>query len=207
MAGLGRKVFAAGEVLTAANVNGYLQDQVVMVFDDSASRTSALGTAVSEGMVAYTKDDDTLQYYNGSAWANVSSPGDITAVTAGTALTGGGSSGDVTLNYDFTTANPLTASTATAYTVASSDAGSYLQFSNAGTVTISTATAFTAGQQVQILADGTALTIAGDGGVTLAGAGTAGTAVSFTVGNQYEAVAIVGVGSDAYRIIGNVTGA
>ena len=202
MAGLGYKVFTAGEVLTAANVNGYLM-QGVLVFDDSAARTSAIGTP-TEGMASYLKDTDSLELYDGSSWVG---GGDITAVTAGTALTGGGSSGDVTLNFDFTTANPLTSSTATAYTVASSDAGSYLQFTNAGTVTISTATAFTAGQQVQILADGTALTIAGDGGVTLAGAGTAGTAVSFTVGNQYEAVAIVGVGSDAYRIIGNVTGA
>jgi len=202
MAGLGYKVFTAGEVLTAASVNGYLM-QGVLVFDDSTARTAAIGTP-TEGMASYLKDTDSLELYDGSSWVG---GGDITAVTAGTALTGGGSSGDVTLNYDFTTANPLTSSTATAYTVASSDAGSYLQFTAAGTVTISTATAFTAGQQVQILADGTALTIAGDGGVTLAGAGTAGTAVSFTVGNQYEAVAIVGVGSDAYRIIGNVTGA
>ena len=206
MAGAGYKAWAAGDVLAAAEVNTYLMEQAVMTFADSAARTSAIGTP-TEGMVSFLKDTDSLEYYDGSSWTGVSNPGDITAVTAGTALTGGGSSGDVTLNYDFTTANPLTASTATAYTVASSDAGSYLQFSNAGTVTISTATAFTAGQQVQILADGTALTIAGDGGVTLAGAGTAGTAVSFTVGNQYEAVAIVGVGSDAYRIIGNVTGA
>ena len=177
MAGLGYKLFTAGEVLTAANVNGYLM-QGVMVFDDSSARSSAIGTAVAEGMVAYLKDTNAVEKYTGAAWENVQAAG------AGFA-----------------------SSTATAYTVADSDAGNILQFTNAGTVTISTATAFTAGQQVQILADGTALTIAGDGGVTLAGAGTAGTAVSFTVGNQYEAVAIVGVGSDAYRIIGNVTGA
>jgi hypothetical protein len=39
MAGLGRKVFAAGEVLTAANVGGYLMDQTVMVFDASNTMT------------------------------------------------------------------------------------------------------------------------------------------------------------------------
>ena len=177
MAGLGRKVFVANEVLTAAEVNGYLMNQAVMVFADSSARTAAIGTP-TEGMVAYLKDTNAVEKYTGAAWENVQAAG------AG-----------------------FTSSTATAYTVADSDAGNILQFTNAGTVTISTATAFTAGQQVQILADGTALTIAGDGGVTLAGAGTAGTAVSFTVGNQYEAVAIVGVGSDAYRIIGNVTGA
>ena len=213
MAGLGFKTFTAGEVLTAANVNGYLM-QGVLVFDDATARTSAIGTP-TEGMVAYLKDTNATEYYDGSAWQGISNPGDITAVTAGTALTGGGSSGDVTLNVDLSAieinatqvTNTLTSSTATAYTVQSSDENTILQFTNAGTVTISTATAFTAGQQVQILADGTALTIAGDGNVTLAGAGTSGTAVSFTVGNQYEAVAIVGVGSDAYRIIGNVTGA
>ena len=100
MAGLGYKNFAIGEEALASDVNGYLMDQSVMRFADSTTRGSALGTAVAEGMVSYLVDTNALEYYDGSAWQPVSSPGDITAVTAGTALTGGGSSGDVTLNVD-----------------------------------------------------------------------------------------------------------
>lgn len=72
MAGLGYKVFAAGEVLTAANVNGYLMDQAVMVFDDSTARSSAIGTP-TEGMASYLKDTNTLELYNGSSWFSADS--------------------------------------------------------------------------------------------------------------------------------------
>lgn len=75
MAGLGRKVFTAGEVLTAANVNGYLMDQAVMVFASSAARSSVLGTTVSEGMVAFLKDTNELQAYDGAAWNAVGGGG------------------------------------------------------------------------------------------------------------------------------------
>lgn len=68
MAGLGRRTFAAGEVLTASNVMGYLQDQAVMNFAGTAARGSAIGTAVSEGMVSYLADSNTVQAYDGSAW-------------------------------------------------------------------------------------------------------------------------------------------
>ena len=204
MAGLGYKVFTAGEVLTAANVNGYLM-QGVLVFDNSAARNSAIGTP-TEGMVAYLKDANQIDYYDGSSWANISNPGDITAVTAGTALTGGGSSGDVTLDFDFAAAPTLTSSTATTYTLASTDAGKYLQFTaGAMTLTVGTATDFTVGQQVTVLNEGTALSIVPEGtAVELYGRGTAAGTAGFLADSQYDAFTILCVGTDAYRIIGNV---
>lgn len=187
MAGLGRKVWTAGEVLAAADVNGYLADQVVMVFDDSDARGSAIGTP-TEGMMSYTKDDNAVQVYDGSAWTAVDTT--ISSINASAVI------------------NTLTASTATAYDLLSTDQGKVLQFTAAtAVVTVGTATAFTAGQRVDILADSTDFTISAGTGVTFSGAGTAGTAVSFTVGAQYEAVSIVGLGSNAYRVIGNITAA
>jgi hypothetical protein len=64
-----RKVFTAGEVLAAADVNSFLMDQTVMTFAGTAARGSAIGTA-TEGMYAHLNDTDTLTYYNGSAWVN-----------------------------------------------------------------------------------------------------------------------------------------
>lgn len=83
MAGLGRKTFIATEVLTAANVNGYLMDQSVMKFASSAARSSAIGTAVSEGMVSYLADTDALEVYNGSSWGAVSSSSSGNAIING----------------------------------------------------------------------------------------------------------------------------
>ena len=64
-----RKVFTAGEVLAAADVNSFLMDQTVMVFAGTAARGSAIGTA-TEGMYAHLNDTDELTYYNGSAWVD-----------------------------------------------------------------------------------------------------------------------------------------
>lgn len=174
MAGLGRKVFAAGEILTAANVQGYLQDQVIMVFDDATDRATVLGTAVSEGMVTYIKDVNTVQVWDGSVWKVVTSDPTITS------------------------------STATAYTLQTTDANQYLQFTNAGTVTISAATGFTEAQQVALFADGTALFVRGDGTVTLAGKGTAGTGLTFAASERYGLIGIVCISTNNYRVLGQV---
>lgn len=101
----------------------------------------------------------------------------------------------------------LTSSTATAYTVATADRYQTLLFSagSAVTITIGTATAFQAGERVDIIQDGAGtVTITRDGtATTLAGRGTAGTA--YTIGQQYDAVSVVCVGTNSYRIIGNAT--
>lgn len=70
MAGLGYKVFTAGEVLTAADLQGYAIDQAVMVFDSSAARASAIASP-TEGMISYLKDLDVVETFSGASWGAV----------------------------------------------------------------------------------------------------------------------------------------
>jgi len=69
MAYQGRKVFVAGTVLTASDMNSTV-DQTVMVFEDAAARDTAIPTPTA-GMSVYIEDIAQLQYYNGAAWTQV----------------------------------------------------------------------------------------------------------------------------------------
>jgi hypothetical protein len=101
----------------------------------------------------------------------------------------------------------LVSSTATAVSVEADDRYTTLVMAGTAesTVTFGTATAFEPGERIDILQDGAGtVTITRDGtAVSLAGRGTAGTA--YTIGQQYDAVSVVCVAENSYRIIGNAT--
>ena len=184
--GLGRKVFTAGDILAAADVQGYLMDQSIMVFSGTAAREAAIGTP-APGMTSFRTDGTVTEVYNGSAWVSANSVG-----------------GTISINASNVT-NTLTSSTATAYTFASGDQSTTIRFTSgsAVTATIGTATAFTAGQRVDLLQDGAGtVTVVPGSGVTLAGRGTAGTAYALT---QFDGATIFCVEPNTYRIIGNVS--
>ena len=108
-AGQGFKTFATGDVLSAADVNGYLM-QGVLVFATAAARDAAI-TAPAQGQTAYLKSDNLIYTYNGSAWTN--SVGDITAVTtaSNSGLAGGATAGAVALTLNTAAKGDLLAGT------------------------------------------------------------------------------------------------
>ena len=85
-AGLGFKDFVTGEVLTAADVDGYLM-QGIWVFASAAARDAAV-TSPQEGNACYLKDTNQVLTYSGSAWVAVGGGGGkVLQVVEGTSTT------------------------------------------------------------------------------------------------------------------------
>jgi hypothetical protein len=76
--------------------------QGIWVFASTAARNAAV-TSPQEGNFAFTKDTNSLWYYDGAAWVASGATGDIEGVTAGTGISGGGTSGTVTITNSMAT--------------------------------------------------------------------------------------------------------
>lgn len=191
MAFSGRKVFQAGEVLTASDLNSIV-DQTVMVFADSTARDTAIPSPV-EGMVVFLLSDDSILKYDGSSWITIQA--DITSLT-----------NRVTALEDNPTANLVTDST-TSRTITSSDAGSTIIFDSASdiTITVNASTGFSAGERLDIIQEGTGIITITASTATVAGNAVSTTTGDFTMGDQYSAATLLCVGTDDYRLIGNIT--
>jgi hypothetical protein len=233
-ANAGYKAFATGDVLTAAQVQYNLQNQTIMYFANSTARNTALTGVVVEGMFCYLADTNAFEYYDGAAWQSVSSPGDITAVTAGTGLSGGGTSGGVTLSIDtattvdLATAQTLTnktltsptindpklnltlnAQTGTTYTFVLADNGKLVTASNASAQTYSIPTnasvAFPIGTQINLIQIGAGqVTVSATTPGTTSILSNAGTAAGPKCRNQYAALTAIKVATDAWYVIGDI---
>ena len=133
--------------------------------------------------------------------------GDITAVVAGTGLSGGGTTGSVTISLDSTAATTLgfNAQTGTTYTLVAADAANKLvTLSNASAITCTIPpSVFSAGQQINIAQIGAGqVTFAQGSGVTIVSAGA--TASAPKIGKQYASVSVICTASNTFLIIGAV---
>jgi hypothetical protein len=200
MAGLGKKTWNALDVLTAADVNGYLMDQTVMKFASSTARSSALGTGVSAGMVSFRTDGTAWEGYNGSTWGplvSIDTSSFITASSTATLTNKSIDSGQIT-----TTVNNVTA----AYTAVVGDRNETIVANSGSAFTITVPDLYNIGDRLDIIRDGagTVTLAAGTGITTWAGAGTAGTAVTFKIDQQYNGATIQKVAANSYRVIGKI---
>ena len=97
--------WTTGNLVTEARFQD-IQDSIVFIYDDETAANAALTNKV-EGTIFYDKSVDQLKAWNGSAWIGAEA-GDIEGVTAGNGLSGGGTSGTVTLNVDINSESTAT---------------------------------------------------------------------------------------------------
>ena len=89
--------WTTGDLVTESRFQD-IQDSLVFIFASESAANTALTNKV-EGTVFYDTTANLLKAWSGSAWISAET-GDIEGVTAGTGLSGGGTTGTVTVNFD-----------------------------------------------------------------------------------------------------------
>jgi hypothetical protein len=199
----GYRTWTPGEVITANDVQTYLQDQTVMVFPSNAVRSTAV-VVPTEGMLSWVEDLNKYQYYTGAAWADLIIP--IEGGTIGQAYVSNGTAaaafGDMKAEFIATTLQGKSAN----YTVQASDTNTVLNVTSSSTITFPDVIT-SVGDRVDVVANtsGTVFLAAGSGVTSWAGAGTAGTAQQFYIYLPYGAASVLKTGTSEYRVIGQVS--
>ena len=199
-AGLGFKTFTTGEVLTAADVNGYLM-QGILVFATEAARNSAI-TSPQVGQFAFTKDTNTTWYYTGSAWVASGATGDIEGITTGTdsGLSGGVTSGTAVLRLKL----EFDAETGTTYTLVAGNLNQLVTLNNASPITLTVPpSVFSAGDVINIAQIGAGqVTLAQGAGVTITSTGASSSAPKLRA--QQSAASIICTASNTFLVVGDI---
>jgi hypothetical protein len=132
--------------------------------------------------------------------------GDITSVVAGTGLTGGGTSGAVTLVFDYAVGNQAVenAQTGTTYTLVLTDAGKMVTMTNASantlTVPPNSSVAFAVNTRIDLIQYGAGnTTVAAGAGVTIYSSGS-----KLKLSGQYSGASLWKKSTDTWVLVGDI---